>query len=143
MSAIVCAIRGGPDSQPTIERAIELAKETGLPLHFMYVVRLDFFTHTQSSRVHTIEKEMNKLGEFILLAAQAQAEEAGVQAEGIVRKGAVGEEIIAVSKELEANYVVLGTPRGIQEADHFTQERFMEFVRLIEEECNAEVISID
>ena len=38
MSGIVCAIRGGPDSQPTIRRAISLAKETNLSLYFLYVI---------------------------------------------------------------------------------------------------------
>ena len=42
MSGIVCAVRGGPASQPTLQRAITLAKETGLPLFFLYVVNLDF-----------------------------------------------------------------------------------------------------
>ncbi|RMF49572.1 MAG: universal stress protein, partial [Anaerolineae bacterium] len=46
MSAIVCAIRGGPASQPTIRRAIALALETSLPLHFLYVVNLDFLSST-------------------------------------------------------------------------------------------------
>lgn len=143
MSGIVCAIRGGPGSNPTIKRAISLAKETQLPLYFLYVVNLDFFTHTQSSRTHTVEKELHKMGEFILLTAQAKAERNGVQAEGIVRKGSVGEEIIEVSQEMEVNYVVLGAPRGIHDADHFTQERFHEFIRRIEDTCNAEVLTID
>jgi nucleotide-binding universal stress UspA family protein len=143
MSGIVCAIRGGPASQPTIERAISLAKETELPLYFIYVVNLDFLTHTQSSRTHSIEKDLHHMGEFILLTVQSKAEAEGVLAEGIVRQGSVGEQIISAAKELEANYVVLGTPQGIHEADHFTQERFYEFIRRIEEESSAEVFSID
>lgn len=140
MSGIVCAIRGGPASQPTIERAITLAKETELPLYFIYVVNLDFLTRTQSSRVHTIEKELHNMGEFILLTAQAKAEEEGIRAEGIVRQGSVGDEIIAVSNELEVNYVVLGSPQGVQDADAFTRDHFSKFVSRIEEECGAEVI---
>jgi nucleotide-binding universal stress UspA family protein len=129
MSGIVCAIRGGPASQPTIERAISLAKDTDLPLFFIYVVNLDFLTHTQSSRTHSIEKDLHHMGEFILLTVQSKAEAEGVLAEGIVRKGSVGEQIISAAKELEANYVVLGTPQGIHDADHFTQDRFYEFIR--------------
>lgn len=143
MSGIVCAIRGGPASQPTIEHAITLSKETELPLYFIYVVNLDFLTHTQSSRTHTIDKDLHHLGEFILLTAQSKAEEEGVLAEGIVRHGTVGEEIISVSKELEANYVILGIPQGVHDDDHFSQERFNEFIRRIEEESNAQVFSID
>jgi nucleotide-binding universal stress UspA family protein len=140
MSGIVCAIRGGPASQPTIERAITLAKETDLPLYFIYVVNLDFFTHTQSSRTHTVEKDLHNMGEFILLDAQAKADKEGVHAEGIVRQGSIGDEIIAVSNELDVNYVVLGSPQGVQDADAFTQDHFSEFVSRVQEECGAEVI---
>lgn len=140
MSGIVCAIRGGPGSQPTIERAINLAKETDLPLYFMFVVNFDFFTRTESSRFHLIEKDMHNMGEFILLTAQEQAGKLGIRAEGIVRQGGVVEEIIAVSNELQANYVVLGSPQGIQVEDAFSQDHFSEFVSRIEEESGAQVI---
>ena len=78
MSGIVCAVRGGPASQPTIQRAIALAKETGLPLFFLYVVNLDFLDSTTRSRTHTISKEMAQMGEFILLMAKSKAEAQGV-----------------------------------------------------------------
>jgi nucleotide-binding universal stress UspA family protein len=94
----------------------------------------------QSSRTHTVEKDLHNLGEFILLAAQAEAEEEGVQAEGIVRQGNVGDEIIAVSNELGVNYVVLGSPQGVKDADAFTQDHFSTFVRRVEEDCGAEVV---
>ena len=32
MPGIICAVRGGPDSQPTIVKAIALAKEESLPV---------------------------------------------------------------------------------------------------------------
>ncbi len=64
MSGIVCAVRGGPDSQPTISKAIAWAKETELPLYFLYVVNLDFLTHTSSSRVHTVTQQIEQMGEF-------------------------------------------------------------------------------
>lgn len=49
MPGIVCAIRGGPSSQPTIATSIKLASETGETIHFLYVVNLDFLTHSSSS----------------------------------------------------------------------------------------------
>jgi Na+/H+ antiporter NhaD/arsenite permease-like protein len=72
MSGIVCAIRGGPHSQPTIDEAISLARETDLPLYFLYIVNLDFLAHTTSARTHTINLGMEQMGEFILLAAQSR-----------------------------------------------------------------------
>jgi nucleotide-binding universal stress UspA family protein len=140
MSGIVCAIRGGPASQPTIRRAIALAKETDLPLQFLYVVNLDFLTYTESGRVRNINSELEKMGDFILLAARDQAEREGVQAEGSIRHGTVREEIIQLAKDTEAAYVVLGPPRGELEEDVFTQERLHQFMERIEQESGARVV---
>ncbi len=140
MPGIVCAIRGGPDSQPTIQKAIEVARETGQPVYFLYVVNLDFLTHTASSRVHIISEEMEELGDFILRAAQAEAEGQGVVAEGIIKHGKVGKEISAVCHELGADYVVLGKPRGKSEKDVFTHKKLVEYAQQIEEITGAEAV---
>jgi nucleotide-binding universal stress UspA family protein len=140
MPGIVCAVRGGPASQPTIARAIELAQETGLPLSFLYVVNLDFLLRTTSSRVHTISEQMSQMGEFILLSAQDTAARRGVEAEGVIRHGNVSEEIIRVCHELAADYLVLGRPRLEQEEPVFTQERLHQFVARTEEQTGAKVV---
>jgi nucleotide-binding universal stress UspA family protein len=143
MSGIVCAIRGGPASRPTIVRAIALAKETGLELYFLYVVNLDFLSHTSSSRIHTISKEMDQMGEFILLSAQEMAMAQKVTAEGVVRHGTVQDEIISLGKEIEASFVVLGLPRGQREEDVFTREQLSNFIHKIENESGAKVALVE
>ena len=140
MSGIICAVRGGPHSLPTIEKAISLAKEVSLPLYFLYIVNLDFLTHTQISRVSTISEEMAEMGEFILLTAQEKASQSGVTSEGVVRQGAVQEEIIRLAKELEANFVVLGLPQGQKEADIFVLDRINKFGEIIEQETGTKVV---
>ena len=140
MGGIVCAIRGGPDSQDTIARSIALAKETGQSLHFLYVVNLDFLSHTSSSRTHTISKEMQQMGEFILLTAQTRASAQGVTAEGVVRHGKVGEEIVALCHELAADYLVLGQPRFQYEDSVFTQDKLTQFIEETEKQTGARVI---
>jgi len=142
MSGITCAIRGGPDSQPTIKTAIELAKETGQTIYFLYVVNLDFLTYTSTSRVQVVAQEMRQMGEFILLTAQAQAEEKGVEAEGVVRQGQVSNEIIDLCHEVDAKYVILGRPRGQDEVNVFTHERLDQFSQRIEEESGAKVVLV-
>ncbi len=141
MSGIVCAIRGGPDSQPTIDKAISLARETGLPLYFLYIVNLDFLSHTTSTRIHTITRELEQMGEFILLAAQSRAAAQDVVAEGLVRHGSVGAEIIAQCNKISANYLVLGRPqlKGREENvfDHVLLSQFAELVR---EQTGATVV---
>jgi nucleotide-binding universal stress UspA family protein len=140
MSGVVCAIRGGPSSQRTIERAIGLAKETKLPLYFLYVVNLDFLAHTESSRTRMISSEMHEMGEFILCNAQTKAEDEKVHAERVVRHGAVTEEIIALAKEIEADYIILGQPEGADTEDVFTLERLNQFSERLSEESGARVI---
>jgi nucleotide-binding universal stress UspA family protein len=140
MSGIVCAIRGGPASQPTIAKAIVLAQETGLPLYFLYVVNLDFLSQTPTIRVHTISHEMHQMGEFILLMAQETAARQGIIAKGVVRHGDVGEELIGLCHELKADYLVLGKPKVEQEDTVFTQELLHQFVARTEEQTGAKVI---
>ncbi len=143
MTGIVCAIRGGPDSQPTISRAITLAQETDLPLYFLYVVNLDFLVHTSSTRTHVISEQMHQMGEFILLAAQASASQQEVSAEGIVRHGDVGEEIVNLCHELEADYVVLGRPRLDLEESVFNHELWQQFIERAEQQTGASVVLAD
>lgn len=142
MSGIICAIRGGPASQPTIRKAISLAKETNLKLSLLYVINLDFLERTASSRTHTIMLEMRQMGEFILLSAQSQAESQGVEAECVVRDGNVIAEIIRFSKEIEADYVVLGHPKLEGEENVFTIEKLKKFAQSIEEKSGAKAIFI-
>lgn len=144
MSGIVCAIRGGPHSQPTIDKAISLADEKGLTLYFLYIVNLDFLAHTLSTRTRTINQEMEQMGEFILLAAQRRAAGQGVTAETVVRHGSVGEEIVKLCKELSADYLVLGRPQlDEEEANVFTAARLRMFVDLVKAESGTEVILLE
>lgn len=140
MSGIVCAIRGGADSQATIQTAIDLAVETHQTIYFLYVINLDFLTYTATSRVHVVAQEMRQMGEFILLTAQAQAEENGVEAQAVVRQGQVREEITNLCHEVNAEYVILGRPRGQDEVDVFTHEHLDRFTQRIEEESGAKAV---
>ena len=142
MPGIICAVRGGPDSQPTIDKAISLAKEVNFPLYFLYIVNLDFLSHTQSSRVSIISEELGEMGEFILLTAQEKAGKQGINAESVIRHGNVQEEIIGLATELKANYVILGLPQGQEEKDIFAADRIKEFGELIEQQSGAEVILV-
>ncbi len=140
MSGIVCAIRGGPDSRSTIDHAISLAEETGLPLYFLYVVNLDFLAHTTSSRVQAISAEMHQMGEFILLSAQSAAAAKKLAAQGIVRHGKVVDEIINQCHEIKADYLVLGLPQGRDPENIFSKGQLQRFSERIEREAGAKVV---
>ena len=140
VGGIVCAVRGGPSSRHTIDRAVTLAEETGLTLHLLYVVNLDFLTHTVTSRGHTISEEMHRMGESILLTAQSRADTLGVMAQTVVRHGEVMTEISKLCHELNADYLVLGQPGGRNEGDVFTQAQQAQFRERIEKETGALVV---
>jgi len=140
MSGIVCAIRGGPLSQPTIRQAIAIAGQHQIPVYFLYVVNLDFLEHTELSRTRMIQQEMRAMGEFICLKAQLEAKRAGVQADIAVREGNVTNEIIALCHEVEADYVILGRPQGEHTTNIFDIERLKKFGQTLEAQTEAIVI---
>ncbi|MGA9531751.1 MAG: universal stress protein [Anaerolineales bacterium] len=143
MSGVVCAIRGGPSSEATIQRAIRLAKDEAMPLHLLYVVNLDFLTHTESSRTRLVSDELEQMGDFILLSAQSKAEAQGIEANGTVRQGNVGEQIVELAREVEADYVVMGKPEGQGQENVFTGERIQAFSSQIEQESGARVVLVE
>jgi nucleotide-binding universal stress UspA family protein len=141
MSGIVCAIRGGRSSHPTIERAIALAQERKEQLYFLYVFNLEFLLHSMHSRADTITQDMRSMGEFILLMAQDLARKHDVEAEGVMRQGQVGEEIVNLCREVDADVVVLGSPQG-EERNVFTPDRLQGLAADIAAETGAEVVLV-
>ncbi|MGD8405440.1 MAG: universal stress protein [Anaerolineales bacterium] len=140
MSGIICAIRGGPHSQPTIRQAVATAKQHQIPIYFLYVVNLDFMEHTEHSRTQVIQRELREMGEFICLKAQIEAEREGVQANVVVREGNVTDEIVALCHDIQAEFVVLGQPQGKPTTNIFDQERLQEFSQTLETQTEAKVI---
>lgn len=140
MSGIICAIRGGPHSQPTIRQAVNTAKQYQIPIYFLYVVNLDFMEHTEHSRTQVIQRELHEMGEFICLKAQIEARREGVQANVVVREGNVTDEIIALCNEIQAEFVVLGQPQGKPTTNIFDRDRLQEFGQTLETQTEAKVI---
>ena len=141
MPGIVCAIRGGPASRPTIVKSIQLAAETHLPIYFLYVVNLNFLSHSSSSKIHLVTKEMTMMGEFILLTAQSEAQSEGIEANGVVRTGKVRDEIVALCQEIDADYVVLGKPKEETDKENvFTTDRLDQFGQRIQQVSRAKIV---
>ena len=143
MPGVVCAIRGGPASQETVNIALKLAREKALPLTFLYVVNIDFLSRTASSRVQLIIEELHQMGDFILLHAQESAQAQGIPASGVIRRGEVGEEIINLCQEIQADIVVLGRPQGQAGADVFDHQKLDVFSKMIESTSGARVMIVD
>ncbi len=142
MPGIVCAIRGGPRSRPTIEKAIALAEEKQQKVFFLYVMNLDFLSQSLHSHISTMTAEIRGMGEFILLAAEEKALRQNVDSEGVIRKGEVRAEIIALSQEIEAEFVLLGRPQTQEDPNVFEESTLTEFAQQIEKETAANVVFV-
>jgi nucleotide-binding universal stress UspA family protein len=137
---ILCATRGGEASYRTQQAAIDLAKSNGDELVFLYVNDLSFLDKTAAPIVVDIEHEIDQMGEFFLLIAKERAEEQGVEARVLTRKGSVRDEIKQTAQELGATIVVLGRPTGKQSA--FQMSSLRAFAAEIESETGAKAVIV-
>lgn len=112
MGNILCATRGGEDSQHAQQAAIALAKERGDGLTFLYVADVSFLAQIAAPVVVDIEAELDQMGRFQLAMAREQAAEQGVDAQVAIRHGHLRPELIKAARELSATLIVLGRPRG-------------------------------
>lgn len=143
MTSIVCAIRGGSASIPTIDRAITLARETDLPLRFLYVVDMESISHIGSSRIHAVTKILRQMGDIVLQLAQARARDLGIMADRVIRCGNVKNEIRCLCQELKASFAVLGNPQGDHDKNAFTFESLRRFSQNNESEIGFKVILVN
>jgi nucleotide-binding universal stress UspA family protein len=115
-----------------------LAKERGDTLLFLYVVDLHFLDKTAAPIVVDVGDEVQEMGEFLLLIAKERAEEQGVTAKTISRKGEVREEIKKVAQEEGVSLVMFGRPAGQESA--FQLAELEEYAAEIERETGIETI---
>jgi len=140
MGLILCATRGGEASYRTQQAAIDLARERGDEIVFLYIINLQFLDKTAAPIVVDIEHELEQMGRFFLLMAQERATEQGIQARTTIRRGFIHEEIINAAREEGATLVVLGRPAGKQSA--FQMSSLEEFAMEIERETGAEAVIV-
>jgi nucleotide-binding universal stress UspA family protein len=143
MSVILCAIRGGPECQPTIAQAITLAQETGLPVHFLYIVNRDLVSSVNGAQVRAISGQIRQMARSVLHTALAWASTEDVTAQGVIRQGNVGDEIAGLCRDLEADYLVIGRPQPHEERNVFSKGLFPQFIEQIEKGTGAEVVPLD
>jgi nucleotide-binding universal stress UspA family protein len=108
---IVCATRGGAGSEPTVERAIELARERGLGLTFLHIADLEFMRRASTGRVSQVAEELRKMGEFLMLRLVDQAQAVGVKADFAVRQGRFEDQLLRYLVETRPAVLILGCPQ--------------------------------
>ncbi len=137
MGKILCATRGGEESEETQAGAIALARERGDELIFLYVADASFLNRIAAPLVVDVEGELDRMGRFQLAMACEQAAAQGVKARAIVRHGRLQTELAAVAHELEVTLVVLGRPRA--GVPVFDDEALRSFVDRLQDQTGAEV----
>ena len=137
MGKILCATRGGEDSQRTQQAAIDLAKELGDELIFLYVADASFLDNIAAAVVVDVQAELDQMGRFQLAIAQEQAAEQGVDAQIAIRHGHLRAELVAAARELGITLIVLGRPQG--RAAIFDEADLEEFAAELEAKTSAKV----
>lgn len=138
MGRIVCATRGGEDSQRTQRAAIALAKERGDELVFLYVADASFLDKIAAAVVVDVQAELEQMGRFQLIMAQEQAAEEGVSAEIAIRHGNLRKELVKAAQEIGATAIVLGRPQ--QETAVFDEADLEGFAAELRTKTGAEVL---
>jgi len=137
MGIILCATRGGEESQRTQDAAIELARQRGDTLIYLYVADPSFLDRIAAPVVVDVEGELERMGRFQLALACEQASAQGVDVQAAVRHGHLQTELASAARELGATLIVLGRPRG--EASVFDEEALLSFATRVRKETGVEV----
>ena len=140
MGTILCATRGGVDSQATQQRAIDLARERGDDLVFLYVVDTTFLNTIAAPLVVDMDSQLHQMGQFQLTMAHEQAAEQGVEAQVILRRGPLRTELMRAAQEIKASLIVLGHPKG--KGARFDETDFQGFIRELAAKTGAEILVV-
>jgi cation:H+ antiporter len=134
---ILCATRGGKDSQHTHKQAIALARARSAELIFLYVFDRFILQKFATPIVINVEEQVKQMLGYLQITAQEQAEDAGVPAQVIVRTGNLLDQLKAISEERRVSLIVLGAPAG--ESSLFKLEALRAFQAEVEAETSVPV----
>jgi nucleotide-binding universal stress UspA family protein len=113
MNKILCATRGGEASQKTQDKVIDMAKEAGASILFLYVVDVEFLKLTaRGVRPDVVSMELERMGEFLLALACERAAAQGVPAESVLRHGPLVEALESAARDEGADAIAFGRPAG-------------------------------
>jgi nucleotide-binding universal stress UspA family protein len=143
MGPIVCATRGGEASLRAQEKAIELAKERGSELIFLYVVDPSFAGDIEEAMVDTLTDELRRLGKCLLRLARTRARERGQAAQIAIRRGAIQQSVIAYLQEADASTLVVGSPQPDAGPQTFDRERLSGFAAAVQAATGVEVVVVE
>ncbi len=140
MGTILCTTRGGPDSYPNQDQAIQMAKERQEELIFLYVVDVHFLNHVSSPVLVDMETTLQEMGEFLMTMAKERAKKSGIQARSLVRSGSIRKALEEAVREHQVTTVTLGSPQ--QETGITTSKVLRDLADWLQNDLGVEVVLI-
>jgi hypothetical protein len=132
MSQIICATRGGEGSRAVQKAAIELAKETGQHLVFLYVIEADLLVALEEHMRSIVRGELFWLAKTMLRIAESRAKQAGVTPDLEIREGRLREEIGKIVLQTATSCLLMGAPRQAS-SNIFQHDEIEAFAQSIQE----------
>lgn len=124
MEKILCPTRGGEESYPNQDKAIEFAAQRGCEILFLYVSNVNFLLNLRTSMmVKNIQNDLDDMSEFMLTMAQERAERKNVRAQICLKRGAFFQALADVIREYEIKTVFLGSSgedKGLTNEDYMS-----------------------
>lgn len=106
----MCPTRGGEESYPNQDKAIEIAVERGAEILFLYVSNVNFLLNLRTPMmVKSIQDDLEDMGEFMLTMAQERAEKRGVKADICLKRGVFHDALVETIKKNEIQTLFLGS----------------------------------
>lgn len=141
-ATVLCAVRGGAQSQITIDRAVQVAQEREARLVLLYVVDAEFLGYATVGRLSVILRELRSTGEFMMVILERRIESQGVDVQSVVRTGDVRRQILESIRWQDADLLVIGHPIKSPGTNTFTAKSLSQFVEEIEEKTGVEVVVV-
>lgn len=134
---IVCATRGGQGSRAAQSLAVQIARESGARLTFLYIVDMHALGEVDEKLTAAVYAELRWLGRAMLRVAKQRGEQLGLDVDLAIREGTVWEAMARFVRENTASLLVLGAPRGT--SNRFGDDAIETFARAIEVETGVPV----
>ena len=126
---IVCAVRGGRESQETANSAVELALRTGARLTFFHVIDPGCLDCGEIARSSAAYREYLEKTESAMHTLRTEARQRGLtHVDSSLREGDTRQELRRLAVETDAELLVLGHPSPDSERSVFSESEFHQFL---------------
>lgn len=126
---IICAVRGGPESQETANSAMDLALEAEAGLTFFHIVDSGCLDCGDIAKTSAAYREYLEQAESALEALCTQARQRGVtHVDFVLREGDTRQELRQLVVETNAELLLLGHPSPKSKHSVFGQDEFHQFL---------------